>query len=97
MGPVALTRKNALFAGHDDGAQNWAILASLIRRPANSMGINPQAYLADVLTRLVPISGRTIAWTNSPRGRGQKAARQQLQRAAYELSSLVSTLEHRAF
>jgi transposase len=27
---MALTRKNALFAGHDDGAQNWAIVASLI-------------------------------------------------------------------
>ena len=30
MRPQALTRKNALFAGHDDGAENWAILASLI-------------------------------------------------------------------
>lgn len=26
MRPQALTRKNALFAGHDDGAENWAIL-----------------------------------------------------------------------
>jgi hypothetical protein len=30
MRPQALTRKNALFAGHDDGAEKWAILASLI-------------------------------------------------------------------
>jgi hypothetical protein len=30
MRPVALTRKNALFAGSDGGAENWAILASLI-------------------------------------------------------------------
>jgi hypothetical protein len=28
--PIALTRKNALFAGHDIGAENWAIAASLI-------------------------------------------------------------------
>jgi len=28
--PIALQRKNALFAGHDAGAQNWAMLASLI-------------------------------------------------------------------
>jgi len=28
--PIALNRKNALFAGHDAGAQNWAIIASLI-------------------------------------------------------------------
>ena len=28
--PIALNRKNALFAGHDAGAENWAIIASLI-------------------------------------------------------------------
>ena len=28
--PIALTRKNALFAGHEVGAENWATLASLI-------------------------------------------------------------------
>ena len=52
MRPQALTRKNALFAGHDDGAENWAILASLIET-CKLNGIDPQAYLADVLVRLV--------------------------------------------
>ena len=52
MRPQALTRKNALFAGHDDGAENWAILASLIET-AKLSGIDPQAWLADVLVRLV--------------------------------------------
>ena len=28
--PIALSRKNALFAGSDEGAQNWAAIASLI-------------------------------------------------------------------
>jgi len=28
--PIALNRKNALFAGHDAGAQNWAVIASLV-------------------------------------------------------------------
>jgi len=28
--PIALNRKNALFAGHDTGAENWAVIASLI-------------------------------------------------------------------
>lgn len=28
--PIALNRKNALFAGHDTGAKNWAVIASLI-------------------------------------------------------------------
>jgi hypothetical protein len=30
MRPIALNRKNALFAGSDEGAENWAMLASLI-------------------------------------------------------------------
>ena len=29
--PIALNRKNALCAGHDADAQNWAIIASLIK------------------------------------------------------------------
>jgi transposase len=52
MRPQALTRKNALFAGHDDGAENWAVLASLIEC-CKLNGIDAQAYLADALTRLV--------------------------------------------
>ena len=28
--PIALTRKNALFAGNEIGAENWAMLASLV-------------------------------------------------------------------
>ena len=28
--PIALTRRNALFPGHEVGAENWATLASLI-------------------------------------------------------------------
>jgi transposase len=52
MRPQALTRKNALFAGHDDGAENWAILASLMET-AKLNGIEPQVWLADVLVRLV--------------------------------------------
>jgi transposase len=28
--PIALNRKNALFAGHDAGAENWGVIASLI-------------------------------------------------------------------
>lgn len=28
--PIALNRKNALFAGSDDGAEHWAVAASLI-------------------------------------------------------------------
>jgi transposase len=52
MRPIALNRKNALFAGHDGGAENWACLASLIET-CKLHGVDPQAYFADVLTKLV--------------------------------------------
>jgi len=28
--PIAINRKNALFAGHDEGGKNWGLFASLI-------------------------------------------------------------------
>ena len=52
MRPVALNRKNALFAGHDEGAANWAMIASLIET-CKLNGVDPEAWLADVLTKLV--------------------------------------------
>jgi transposase len=52
MRPIALSRKNALFAGSDEGAENWAGLASLIET-CKLNDVNPQAYLTDLLTRLV--------------------------------------------
>ena len=52
MRPIALNRKNALFAGSDEGAENWAMLASLIET-CKLHNINPEADLADVLTKLV--------------------------------------------
>ncbi|MGH8733864.1 MAG: IS66 family transposase, partial [Burkholderiales bacterium] len=50
--PIVLNRKNALFAGHDQGAENWACVASLIET-CKLHGVDPQAYFADVLTKLV--------------------------------------------
>jgi transposase len=52
MRPIALNRKNALFAGHDEGGRNWAVIASLIET-CKLNGVNPEAYLADILARLV--------------------------------------------
>lgn len=52
MRPVALQRKNALFAGHELGAENWAAIASLVET-CKLLGIDPNAYLADVLARIV--------------------------------------------
>jgi transposase len=50
--PIVLNRKNALFAGHDEGAENWACIASLIET-CKLNGVDPQAYFADVLSKLV--------------------------------------------
>jgi transposase len=56
--PLALNRKNALFAGHDRGAAHWATIASLIET-CKLNDVDPQAYLASVLSRLVN------GWPNS--------------------------------
>ena len=49
---MALNRKNALFAGHDAGAENRATIASLIET-AKLNGVEPLGYLADILTKIV--------------------------------------------
>lgn len=50
--PLALTRKNALFAGSDGGAEHWAVIASLIET-CKLNSIDPQAYLTETITRIV--------------------------------------------
>ncbi len=50
--PIALNRKNALFAGSDGGGEHWAIIASLVET-CKLNSIYPQHYLADVITRIV--------------------------------------------
>jgi len=49
--PVALGRKNHLFAGSDGGAKRWATVCSLIAT-AKLNDIEPFAYLTDVLERM---------------------------------------------
>jgi len=56
--PIALNRKNTLFAGSDGGARHWAIAMTLIQT-AKLNGREPMAYLTDVLQRIV--SGQTKA------------------------------------
>ncbi len=50
--PIALSRKNALFAGHDAGAENWATIASLIET-CKLNAVDPQAYLTATLAAIV--------------------------------------------
>ncbi len=50
--PIALNRKNALFAGHDAGAENWAIIASLIET-CKMNAVDPHVWLTSTLTAIV--------------------------------------------
>jgi transposase len=52
MRPIALGRKNHLFAGSDFGGEHWACLASLIET-CKMNRVDPQAYLRDVLAKIV--------------------------------------------
>jgi transposase len=47
----AMNRRNALFAGHDEGGRNWARFASLIGT-CKMNGVDPYAYLRDLFTKL---------------------------------------------
>ncbi|MDT7532494.1 IS66 family transposase [Sphingobium sp. SA2] len=49
--PLALNRKNALFAGSDEGGDNWAVIATLIENCKLS-GTNPNIWLTETLTSL---------------------------------------------
>ena len=65
--PVALGRKNHLFAGSDGGGNRWAIVCSLIET-CKLNGVEPYAYLRDLLTRMVdghPINrlDELLPWT----------------------------------
>jgi transposase len=52
MRPIALGRKNHLFAGSDGGARHWAVLASLIKT-AKLNGIDPRAWMTGAIARYV--------------------------------------------
>jgi hypothetical protein len=80
MRPIAMGRRNSLFSGSEGGAESWAILASLVNT-AKLHELDPQAYLADVLERIV--SGQTkshqlhelLAWNwKAARARGVQSA-----------------------
>ncbi|PWB83856.1 MAG: IS66 family transposase [Methylocystaceae bacterium] len=50
--PVALGRKNHMFAGSNRGGERWAIACSLVET-CKLNDVEPYAYLSDVLTRMV--------------------------------------------
>ena len=52
MRNVAQGRKSSLFAGSEEGAETWAVLASLLQT-ARLNGLDPYTWLNDVLERIV--------------------------------------------
>ena len=50
--PIPLTRKNALFAGHDAGARTWARLASLIGT-CKLNAVDPAKYIEATLRKIL--------------------------------------------
>src|SRR6202035_1341742 len=68
--PIALGRKNHLFAGSDGGAARWAVVASLLAT-AKLNDVEPFAYLKDVLERMSnghPMTklGELLPWNWTP-------------------------------
>lgn len=49
--PLALNRKNALFAGSDDGGDHWAVIASMIET-CKLNHVDPQVWLSNTLSKL---------------------------------------------
>ena len=49
--PLALNRKNALFAGSDEGGDNWAVIATLIEC-CKLNTVNPHEWLTETLSKL---------------------------------------------
>ena len=65
--PLALNRKNALFAGSDEGGDNWAVIVTLIEC-CKLNAINPNEWLTETLACLAnghPANrvGNLMPWT----------------------------------
>jgi hypothetical protein len=77
--PTAIGKKNWLFIGEADAGERGAILYTIIEN-CRRRGIDPYAYLRDVLTRLPTMTNWQIkdvtpaAWAKSQRPPLRKAA-----------------------
>jgi hypothetical protein len=49
--PLALSRKNFLFAGNHQAAENTAVICSLLAT-CKAAGVNPREWLIDVLDKM---------------------------------------------
>ena len=69
MRPIGIGRKNWLFAGNDAGGETLAKAMTLIES-AKLNGLDPQAYLADILARIhdhiAPRLAELLPWNWKP-------------------------------
>lgn len=49
--PIALSRKNFLFCGNHQAAENTAVICSLLGS-CKEQGVNPREWLTDVIARM---------------------------------------------
>ena len=67
--PLALGRKNYLFAGSDEGGRRAAVMYTLIET-ARLNDVDPEAWLADVIARIADHSinrvDQLLPWNWSP-------------------------------
>jgi transposase len=76
---IALGRKNFLFFGHEQAGRNFAVLYTLVAS-CELRGVDPQAYLADVLMRIQTHPQERIdellpdRWARAPDARSAVAA-----------------------
>ena len=63
--PIALNRKNALFAGSDGGGEHWAVVASLIET-CKLNRVDPYAYLTDVISKIVNVTPTAASTISCP-------------------------------
>ena len=72
--PLALGRKNWLFAGSDNGGRRAATICT-ITQTATLNGLDPEAYLRDILARIAdhPINriDELLPWRWRPTGQAQ--------------------------
>ena len=77
MRPIGIGRRNWLFAGSDSGGETLARAMTLIET-AKMSGLDPQAWLADVLDRIhdhkINRLDELLPWNWKPAGQTQSAA-----------------------
>jgi hypothetical protein len=67
--PLTLNLKNALFAGSDEGGDNWAVIATLIENCKHA-SINPHTWLEAMPFQapvLKPVSHQQLPFRKRPR------------------------------